>query len=84
MGGYACIVVIHAKVRYDAVPSNQKDQRELEAQLRDCFGTSTIAEAVAAQGEAQAKTVWDILAKPGDMTAVDMGTLMESLDGIYT
>ena len=47
MGGRACVIIIQAIVRYESVPSAPAKRKELEAQLRTCYATDTIAAAVA-------------------------------------
>ena len=64
MGGAPCIIIIHALVRYQSVPTDPTQLQAFDAQMRDCLSRDTIAQAVVNDNTSQTVTqVWDILEK---------------------
>jgi len=87
MGGAPCIIIIHALVRYQTIPTDPTDLAEFDAQMRDCLSRDTIAQAVVNDNTSATVTeVWDILEK-AEFTAADRITLWNVLSayrGTYT
>jgi hypothetical protein len=78
MGGSACVLIIHALVRYEEVPAKPHEQVELESQLRQCYANPTIAAAVA-EDEAKAIEMYEVLEKH-HLTPIDLKRLLGGLD----
>lgn len=79
MGGSACQIIIHANVRFDAVPAGHAQKQELEAQLRECYANPTIAQAVVDEkGDEGAEDLWNIL-KKAHLSADDLDELLHGL-----
>jgi len=76
MGGIACIIVEHALVRYESVPSHKNAQKELEGQLRQCYANPLIAVATEEHGTGVA--VYEVLEKQ-NLTPEDLDFLLHAL-----
>jgi hypothetical protein len=64
MGGAPCIIIIHALVRFKAIPTDPTQLPAFDAQMRQCLATDTIAQSVANDNDSDTTTkVWNILEK---------------------
>lgn len=67
MGGIACQIERNAMLRYSSIPTDSKDLKEFDRQLRACFTLGEIATAVEAAGTGP--QVCNLLWKPAWTTA---------------
>jgi hypothetical protein len=63
MGGAACSIIIHALVRFNAVPTDPTQLPAFDEQMRKCLANDTIAQSVVNDTD-KADQVCDILEKP--------------------
>jgi len=75
-----CSIHRNAILRFEGVPTNRRELKEFDVQLRQCFTSQAIAEAIEAKGTGA--RVCELLAKE-DWTDAERSELYESLEDSY-